>query len=209
MDAIGLSRLLLRRERSLGAPPVTEIDYLSNRRKEGVGCRLSSGFLMYEDELPDSFATRVKSCSLRRSRCSLERDEPADLFSEKGPPQWSWRCEALDGRGAGATDHDEIRGMGRVRSRRRIAAKTQASYTWCFLLRPMPMTTPRGDLVGQVLPQIQRRRFCSALSGPDIAGKTGLFSVKPSSGQSRICGSAPDKPPRDSPRARRCSTTAS
>jgi hypothetical protein len=131
---------------------------------------------MYEDELPDSFATRVKSCSLRRSRCSLERDEPADLFSEKGPPQWSWRCEALDGRGAGATDHDEIRGMGRVRSRRRIAAKTQASYTWCFLLRPMPMTTPRGDLVGQVLPQIQRRRFCSALSGPDIAGKTGLFS---------------------------------
>jgi hypothetical protein len=44
------------------------------------------------------------------------------------------------------TDHDEIRGMGRVRSRRRIAARTQA-YTWCFLLHPMPMTTPRGDLV--------------------------------------------------------------
>jgi len=38
---------------------------------------------MYEDELPDSFATRVKSCSLRRSRCSLERDEPSDLLSEK------------------------------------------------------------------------------------------------------------------------------
>jgi hypothetical protein len=37
-----------------------------------------------------------------------------------------------------------------------------------FLLRPMPMTTPRGDLVGQVLPQIQRRRPCSALSGPNI-----------------------------------------
>jgi len=38
---------------------------------------------MYEDELPDSFATRVKSCSLRRSQCSLERDEPSDLLSEK------------------------------------------------------------------------------------------------------------------------------
>jgi hypothetical protein len=31
-----------------------------------------------------------------------------------------------------AADHDEIRGMGRVRSRRRIAARTQASCTWCF-----------------------------------------------------------------------------
>ena len=58
--------------------------------------------------------------------------------------------------------------MGRVRSRRRIAARTQASCTRCLLLRPMPMTTPRGDLVGQVLPQIQRRRPCSALSGPNI-----------------------------------------
>ena len=38
---------------------------------------------MYEDELPDSFASRVKSCSLRRSRCTLERDEPSDLLSEK------------------------------------------------------------------------------------------------------------------------------
>jgi hypothetical protein len=102
---------------------------------------------MYEDELPDSFATRVKSCSLRRSRCSLERDEPSDLLSEK-----AFHSGVGDARRS--TAEVQIPPT-MTRSGEWVASAQgdaswqgpQASYTRCVLLRPMPVTTPRGDLV--------------------------------------------------------------
>jgi hypothetical protein len=66
-----------------------------------------------------------------------------------------------------AADHDEIRGMPSP-LKATYRGKDPGIMHLVFLLRPMPMATPRGDLVGQVLPQIQRRRPCSALSGPNI-----------------------------------------
>jgi len=121
-----------------------------------VGCYLTVPLEIDDIERP-ILAVRLLFPAQRQPAQAAVGDRCSDPIWPMAHPLWSWRCEALDGRGADTTDHDEIRGMGRVRSRRRIAARTQASYTRCLLLRPMPMTTPREDLVGQVYSQYTGR----------------------------------------------------